>query len=120
MPGANAQSLRQRLHATILQTTLPNKTQSSGHSHRSAQPGGCSGRAFWPATQARAKTRVGGRSCGGKVADIAFLTGPRATNRATVDSSGEHGNEKLAVEARIARESRARTYPPIQIHIASR
>jgi hypothetical protein len=47
---------------------------------------------------------------------IAGTGGARAADGAAIDSRGEHTNEELAIESRIARESRPRTNLMVEFH----
>src|SRR5712692_6637331 len=117
MARANSQALCKSFHTAVLQTALADQPQCPRNCILSTRPSRCSRRAFRPATQTRPKACFRRRGGAWKVTDIALLARTGTTDRTAVDSRGEHGDEELAVEPRIARESRSRTYPPIQFHI---
>src|SRR5262249_47004599 len=120
-PRAVPEPLGQYLHPAIfqgavLQTALRNQAQSSRHSAGGSQPSRSSRGAFRPAAQAWAKAGFGCSRGAGEVADVALFCSARATDRPAVNAGAEHGDEELAVEARVARQPRSRADLPAQVH----
>jgi hypothetical protein len=116
---ANAEVFCQSFHSSVTEATLADEAQSARNRIWRPQPGGSSGRTFWPATQTGTKARLRRRSGSGIVSNILFFRRRRWTNRAAIDAAREHSNKELAIEARVARYPSSRTYLPIQLHFFS-
>src|SRR5262249_30259520 len=91
----DAEALREGLHtagvgAALIQAALIDEPQRSHHGARSSRPAGCSGRTLGTAAQAGAKAGFRSGRGAGKVADVAFLRGPRSANRPTIDAGAEY------------------------------
>jgi hypothetical protein len=120
MARADPQAFGENFHSAILQATFADQPQRPRNRAWSSQPCRGSGRAFRAAPQTGTKPSFRRRRGTRKVTDIFLLAGACWTNRTAINSSGEHANEELAIEARIARQPRSGTHLPIQIHISSR
>src|SRR5208282_4540017 len=114
---ANSKTFRERFDATVFQATFADQAQGTRNRIWSSHPCWSSGRAFGPATQARAEPRFSSRGSSRKVTNIFLLRRRRWADRSAIDTAREHGDEELAVEARIARHPGSRTYLPIQFHL---
>ena len=117
MARANSQALGENFDSAVFQATFADQAQGARNRVGASQPGRGSGRTFRPATQTRTEPGFSRGRSRGKVAHVFFFAGRRRADGAAIDSAAESADEELAVEARIARETRSRTHPPIQIHI---
>src|SRR5215469_8007565 len=116
MPRANPQSLCERFHAAVFESALCDQSKGSRYRGGCAKPRRRPRAAFGTATEARAETRFSRGRRRRKVAAVLLLRRGGRTDRSTIHAASEHTNVELAVEARIARQPRPRTYPPVQIH----
>ncbi len=116
MARADPQAFGENFHSAILKATFADQPQRPRNRAWSSQPCRGSGRAFRAATQTGTKPSFRRRRGTRKVTDIFLLAGACWTNRTAINSSGEHANEELAIEARIARQPRSGTHLPIQHH----
>jgi hypothetical protein len=117
MARADSQSFRQNFHSAVLQTAFADQSQGARNRVRSSQPRRGSRRSLGPATKTRAITGL--RGCGGRgeVTAILLFGGRRGAYRTAIHAAAPNADEKLAVEAGIARQPRSRTHLPIQIHV---
>ena len=116
MSRAHSQPVCQQLHAAIFEPAFPDQSQRARNRVGSSLPAGSSRTSLRPAAQTRPESRFrrGGRSR--KVAAILLLRRWCRTNRTAIHAAPQHSDVELAIEARIARQSRPRTHLPIQHH----
>jgi len=94
-------------HRDLVQHAVLDHAQRATHHCRRAQPGRRPRGGLGPTTQARPEAGCGRRRGRRVVAHVRFLWRGRRTDGPAIDARRRHGDEELAIEARIATQARA-------------
>ena len=99
-----------------IERAVADETQRPRHDARRARPRRRGRRGLGTAAKARPEPgRLRGRG-GRVVADVLVFRRSRRADRPAIDAGARHGDEKLAVEPRIAGSPRAIADPAVQLH----
>jgi hypothetical protein len=106
---------RQFRDRVSIEVTLVDHAHRARHGRRRACPSWGTGSRFWPATQARTKSRAFGGCSRWVERDILRACGMHRAYWAAIDAGRTNTREENAVEGAITRKSRAVAYCPIQM-----
>jgi hypothetical protein len=107
VPRANADPGGELADRGLIERAFLDETQRAPHDRRGSEPRWCTRRSLGAAAETRPEARFGGRRRGHVIAHVASPGGRRCrADRTAVNARGSHGDEELAVEARIAAQAR--------------
>jgi hypothetical protein len=112
----HTEPLGEALDSVFVERSVADEAQRARHDRRGSEPGGRSGRSFRPASQARSKPGDFRRGRRREVTDVLVLRPGRRADGAAVNARRRDGDEKAAVEARVARSPRPVEDAPLSIH----
>ena len=104
---AQTDARRERLDGNIVECAVLNQAKRATHDCGSPEPRRRAGRRLGTAAQARPKARLHRRRRRRVIPHVLLLRARRGAHRSAIHAGCRHGDEELAVEARIATEASA-------------
>jgi hypothetical protein len=107
LPLAHADAAGKGIHGSVVQRAHLHQRQRPRNRVGGAAPGAEVGRGFWPATEARPKTRLMRGGGGGKEGDVLRLWRPGRANGTAINTGRFDPGKQTPIETRIAASNRA-------------